>query len=76
MKTINIAISEGEINKYGLKSSTYDFSTLVDIVSRELSRQKLIESIELAEKYGLSSMTMNDITKEVRATRKHAKARS
>lgn len=76
MKTINIAVSEGEISKYGLKSTNYEFSTLVDIVSRELSKQKLTESIELAEKYGLSKMTMNEITKEVRANRKHAKTRS
>ena len=73
MKTINIAVSDSEISKYGLKSTTYELSTLVDIVSRELSRQKLIESIELAERYGLSNMTMKDITKEVRATRKNAK---
>jgi len=76
MRTINIAVSEGEVKRYGLNSTSYEFSTIIDIVSRELSKQKLIESIALSEKYGLSSMTMSEITKEVRSSRKDAKNRN
>jgi hypothetical protein len=49
---------------------------LLDLVSRELTRQKLSESLRLSEESGLSSMTTSDIRKEIKATRKHAKNRS
>jgi len=75
MKTINISISDLEFNKFGLKPSL-SFSDLLDIVSRELSKQRLNESLKLAEKFGLSDMTMAEITKEVKAVRKNAKNRN
>jgi hypothetical protein len=74
MKTINVSISDLEFNKFGLKSNL-SFSDLLDIISRELSKQRLDESIKLAEKFGLSEMTIDEITKEVKATRKNAKNR-
>ena len=43
--------------------------------SKELMRQNLNRSVALAEKYGLSSMTMEEITNEVKAVRKNAKNR-
>jgi hypothetical protein len=74
MKTISVSISDLEFSKFGLKSNL-SFSDLLDIVSRELSKQRLAESLKLAEKYGLSEMTMDEITKEVKAVRKNAKNR-
>lgn len=74
MKTINISISDLEYDKFGLKSTSFSFSDLLDIISRELARQKLSESIEMAERYGLSEMKMSEITKEVKAARKNAKS--
>jgi DNA-binding FrmR family transcriptional regulator len=41
----------------------------VDIISRELLRQNMDKCLELAEKYGLSNMTMDEINEEVKATR-------
>jgi hypothetical protein len=76
MKTLNIAISELEYDKFGLKDKNFRFSDFIDIVSRELARQTLNKSIELAEKYGLSKMSMTEISKEVKAVRKSAKGRS
>ncbi len=73
MRTINVSISEVEFNKFGLKDSNLTFSELVDIISREISRQTLRKSVELAEKYGLSKMTMEEINKEIKAVRKNAK---
>ncbi|HET7360971.1 MAG TPA: hypothetical protein VFI78_03475 [Salinimicrobium sp.] len=73
MRTINVSISEIEFNKFGLKSNKFSFSDLIDIISNELTKQRLNESIELAEKYGLSKMTMEEISKEVKAVRKNAK---
>ena len=45
------------------------------MVSRELTRQNLNKCVELAEKYGISTMTMDEITEEVKAVRKNAKNR-
>lgn len=36
-------------------------------------RKRLNECIELAEKYGLSAMTMEEISEEVKVARKNAK---
>ena len=44
-------------------------------VSKKLSRQTLNKSVELAEKYGLSKMKMDDITKEVKVVRRMEEAR-
>lgn len=76
MKTLRVAISDIEFNKFGLKDSTLNFTDFVDIVSKELTRQNLSKCIELAEKYGLSTMTMDEITNEVKAVRKDAKNRT
>ena len=76
MRTLNILISDLECNKFGIKKNKLPFSEFVDLVSRELTRQTLNECVDLAEELGLSKMTMEDITKEVKAVRKNAKNRS
>jgi hypothetical protein len=73
MHTLNISISEVEYNKFGLKKGKLSYSDLIDIVSREISRQNLKRSVQLAEKYGLSKLTMADINKGIKAVRKNAK---
>jgi len=76
MKTLNISISEVEYNKFGLKNKNFSFSDFVDIISREIAKQRLEKTIEIAGKHGLSKMTMEEITEEVKAIRKHAKTRA
>jgi hypothetical protein len=75
MKTLNISISELEYDKFGLKKEELTFTEFIDIVSKEISKQTLNKCIELSEKFGLSKMTMDEITKEVKAVRKNAKNR-
>jgi hypothetical protein len=75
MKTINISISELEYNKFGLKKDQFAFSDFLEIVRRELAKQNLDKCVELAEKFGLSKMTMEEITEEVKAVRNNAKDR-
>ena len=74
MKTLNIAISDFEYSKYGIPGENLNFTDFIDIIERELMRQNLNRCVALAEKYGLSSMSMDDITKEVKAVRNHAKS--
>ena len=73
MKTLKVSISDLEFNKFGLQSTDFTFSEWLDIIGREIAKQRLSRSIELSEKYGLSSMTMDDINKEVQAVRDNAK---
>jgi hypothetical protein len=76
MRTISIDISDLEFQKFGFKADRLSFSTFVDIVSREISRQNLAKTVELAEQYGLSKMTMDEISNEVKAVRNNNAAHS
>ncbi|MFY8047175.1 MAG: hypothetical protein ACOVOS_11390 [Chitinophagaceae bacterium] len=69
MKSLNISISDIEFNKFGIKKESLSFSELVEIINRELIRQNLDKCLELSEKFGLSSMTMDEISQEVKAVR-------
>jgi hypothetical protein len=73
MRTLNVSISDIEYAKFGLRKDKLSFSDLVDLVSKELSQQTLKKCVALAEKYGLSDLTMKDISKEVKAVRRNAK---
>ena len=75
VKSLNISISDIEFNKFGIKKESLSFSELVEIINRELIRQNLDKCLELSEKFGLSSMTMDEISNEVKAVR-HAKGHS
>jgi hypothetical protein len=75
MRTLSIAISDEECRNFGISSERLNFSDFIEMVSKKLMRENLNRSIELAEKYGLSSMSMEEITNEVNAVRQHAKAR-
>jgi hypothetical protein len=75
MITLNVSISDLEYNKFGIKNRQLAFSDFVDIVSRELARQNLEKCVQLAEKHGLSSMTLDEINDEIKAARKDAKSR-
>jgi hypothetical protein len=69
MRTLNISISDLEFNKFGIKKNNLTFTEFVELISRELMRQNLDKCVELAERYGLSSMTMDEINEEVKAVR-------
>lgn len=75
MKTLNVSISDIEYSKFGISSNKMNFTDLVDLISKELMHQNLNRCITLAEKYGLSSMSMEEITNEVKAVRQNAKSR-
>jgi len=74
MKTLNIAISDVEYTKFGITNNVLSFSDFVDIISKELMKKNMESAIMAADKCGLSSMTMEDITTEVQAVRQNAKS--
>jgi hypothetical protein len=75
MKTLSISISDVEYSQFDIKNEHLTFTEFVELISRQLMRQNLNRCVELAEKYGLSSMTMEEITEEVKAVR-NAKGRN
>jgi hypothetical protein len=73
MKTLNIAISDVEYTKFGITNNVLSFTDFVDMISKELMKENLEASVTMADTYGLSSMTMEEITAEVKAVRQNAK---
>lgn len=69
MKSVNIQISDFEFNQLGLKKSTLSFSELIDIIEKKITKQTLERSIKLANKYGFSKMSMEEIDNEIKAFR-------
>ena len=68
-RTINISISDMEYNHLGIKNENITFSEFKELVKGEVLRNNLNNCVALAEKYGLSSMTMNEINKEIKSVR-------
>jgi len=69
MKSVNIQISDFEFNQLGLNKNTISFSELIEIIGKKINKQTLEKSIQLANKYGLSKMTMEEIDDEIEAHR-------
>lgn len=69
MKTISISISDLEYNQFGINNDRLSFTEFVDIVNKEITKQTLAKCVQLAERYKLSKMTMDEITDEVKAVR-------
>ena len=69
MKTLSISISDLEYNRFGINKDSLSFSELVELINKEITKQSLDRCIQLAEKYNLSGMTMDEISDEVKAVR-------
>jgi len=69
MKTISIQMSDVEYSSLGLSKNNFFFSEIADLIERQIARQALRHSVEIAEKKGLSSMTMDEINAEMNAVR-------
>ncbi|MCF8357133.1 MAG: hypothetical protein K9H26_00135 [Prolixibacteraceae bacterium] len=69
MQTIQLKISNTDYKKYNLENKEITFSDLVDIINKEYARKALIECNKIAEKEGISKMTMDEINSEINAVR-------
>jgi hypothetical protein len=69
MKTINVSISDLEYNQLGLKNDNISFTDFVDLLNKEISKQTLVKCVQLAKKYKLSQMSMDEISAEVNKVR-------
>ena len=70
MKTLNISISDLEYNQFGISKDKLSFTEFIDIINNELTKQALNKCVQLAEKFELSKMTMDEITNEVKSVRR------
>ena len=69
MRTLNVSISDMEFNNLCIKNENITFTEYTELVRREVMRNNLNNCLALAEKYGLSSMTMNEINEEIKSVR-------
>ena len=69
MITLNVSISDMEFNNLGIKNENITFTEFTELVRREVMRNNLNNCLDLAEKYGLSSMIINEINEEIKLVR-------
>ena len=69
MRILNVSISDMEFNNLGIKNENITFTEFTELVKREVMRNNLNICLALTEKYGLSSMTMNEINEEIKSVR-------
>lgn len=69
MRTVQIKVSETDFQKYDVGSGEIKFTNLVEAIKREYARQALLECNEIAEKVGLSKMTIDEINAEIKSVR-------
>ena len=69
MRTHNVSISDMEFNNLGIKNENITFTEFIELVRREVMRNNLNNCLALAEKVGLSSMTINEINEEIKLVR-------
>ena len=69
MGILQVSVSEQDLKKFGLDKSKISFEELLDKISTELARQALYASQDIAERTGLSNMTLEEINAEIKAVR-------
>jgi hypothetical protein len=69
MRILNVSISDMEFNNLGIKNENITFTEFIELVRREVMRNNLNNCLALAEKVGLSSMTINEINEEIKLVR-------
>lgn len=75
MKTLSVNITENDWNKYNFQSDLINFETLVEKIKNDFALQALRSCQMIAEKVGLSQLSMEDIDAEINQVR-NAKNRS
>jgi hypothetical protein len=74
MQTLSVKISDTEYGTFGFRKKQMNFTDLLEIVERKMAKRLLDEGLYYAEECGLSDMTMDEISNEVRAARRNAKS--
>ncbi|MBS4028172.1 MAG: hypothetical protein KGZ58_05970 [Ignavibacteriales bacterium] len=72
MKTLQVAITEKEVDNYHFQSSQISFDELKEKISTKLAKDALLKCHQIAEETGLSKMTLAEINNEIAAVRSNA----
>ncbi len=75
MQTIQVKISDTDLQRYKLEGGSIKFTDLVEKISLEYARQSLLECNGLAEQAGLAELSLDEINAEISAVR-NAKSHS
>ncbi len=70
MGILQVSVSAQDLKKFGLDKSQISFEELLDKISTELARRALYACQDIAERVGLSKMTLEEINAEVTAVRR------
>ncbi|GBU23984.1 hypothetical protein R83H12_00604 [Fibrobacteria bacterium R8-3-H12] len=69
MKTLQIAVPDVEYARLGIQVDVLDFSELEKLMEKNRLCKMQDSCVSLAEKYGLSTMTMDEISTEIKEYR-------
>lgn len=69
METLKISISKSDKEKFGIIKNDLTFLELMNIVKNQRMRENLRKCVKIAEKHGLSSMSLNEINEEIKTVR-------
>jgi|AntRauMFilla1563_2_1112583.scaffolds.fasta_scaffold00337_7 hypothetical protein len=70
MKTISLKIKPEDASRYGLEEiSSLKFDELVSKITADFTKEALLKAQSIAEKTGLSKMTLEEIDQEIKAVR-------
>ena len=70
MGILQVSVTPQDLKRFGLDKSQISFEELLDKISTELARQALYACQDIAERVGLSKMTLEEINTEVKAVRR------
>lgn len=69
MGIIQVSLSDQDRKKYGLNDSKIAFEDLLNKISAELARQAMHACQDIAERAGVSQLTLDEINAEIKAVR-------
>ena len=68
-KNLTVAIDDFQYDKFGFESDSITFEELKEKISIEYAREALLNCNLIAERNGLSTLTLDDINAEIKALR-------
>ena len=69
MKTLNIKLSERDLNKYNIKSNEISFDELIEKVKNIIAIEAIDKCHSLAEDSRIDGLSTDDINDEIRQMR-------
>lgn len=69
MQTIQVKISNTDFEKYNFNNKEIKFTDLVNLINKEYAKKALLDCNKIAEKEGLSTITLDEINAEINAVR-------